>query len=137
MKEIVLQFLENTLHRTEGPMNIRIIIQPLMSTIFAVIAGVKDAKNNRKPFLWRFKFLRKERIKIVKETYRDVGKVFILAIVLDIIYQCIVVYSHNTKDAISIKESVLVAFILAIVPYAIVRALINRIMRLFIKVKQP
>src|SRR3954470_9384465 len=124
---------ENFVARTEGLMYYRFFIQPAMSLIFAVIAGLRDAKSNTVPYLWRFKISAGNRKEVAKEAWKGVGKVFIIAVVLDIIYQLIVIYSHKTQERFYPLESVLVAFLLAIVPYIILRGPVNRIVRTFIK----
>ena len=57
----------------------------------------------------------------LKNGWKSVGKVFILAIVLDAIYQFIELRWFYPGEA------VLVAIILAIVPYLVIRGPINRI----------
>jgi hypothetical protein len=59
------------------------------------------------------------------EGWKAVGKIFILAVILDLIYQLIVfrrIYPVETLD---------VAFILAVVPYALLRGPFNRLSRLW------
>jgi hypothetical protein len=133
MTELFTRIWENFISRTEGPMYFRFIIQPLMSLIFAIIAGIRDAKNNTVPYLWRFKIAKGNRKEVAKEAWKSVGKVFIIATILDIIYQLVVIYSHKTQERFYPLESLLVAFVLAIVPYIIFRGPVNRIARLFIK----
>jgi hypothetical protein len=50
-----------------------------------------------------------------------VGRVFLLAVVLDVVYQIIV------RRFVYPGETIIVAFILAIVPYLIVRGLVTRL----------
>jgi len=60
---------------------------------------------------------------MLKDGWQDVGKVFILAVVLDVIYQWIV------QRFVYPGEVIIVAFVLAIVPYLLLRGLVNRIAR--------
>jgi hypothetical protein len=60
----------------------------------------------------------------MKDGWKAVGKIFILAIILDVIYQ---VKVHST---IYPGEIVIVAFVLAIVPYVVLRGPVNRVVRL-------
>jgi hypothetical protein len=60
---------------------------------------------------------------MLREGWRDVGKVFVIAIALDIVYQLIVlrwVYPG---------ETLVVAAALALLPYLIVRGLVTRIVK--------
>ena len=59
---------------------------------------------------------------MLKDGWKSVGKVFILAIVLDVIYQLIAL------KWVYPGEAIIVAIILAVVPYILVRGLLNRIL---------
>jgi hypothetical protein len=58
---------------------------------------------------------------MVKNGWRSVGKVFILALVLDAIYQFIV------QRFVYPGEAIITAFLLAIVPYLVLRGIITRL----------
>jgi hypothetical protein len=60
----------------------------------------------------------------VKDGWKSVGKIFILAIILDVVYQLKV---HSTVYP---GETLIVAVALAIVPYLVLRGPINRLLRL-------
>jgi hypothetical protein len=66
-----------------------------------------------------------ERKSLVKEGWKDVGKVFIVALIMDIIFQLMVL------KTVYPFESIITAFILAFVPYLIFRGIVNRILILF------
>ena len=63
-----------------------------------------------------------ERKSMLKDGWKSIGKVFILAIVLDVVYQLI-----EHRWTVYPGEAVLVAIILAIVPYLLIRGPVNRI----------
>ncbi|WP_448701977.1 hypothetical protein ACFGVR_06840 [Mucilaginibacter sp. AW1-3] len=133
MSDIFTRIVDNLIERTEGPMHFRFLIQPAVSLFFAIKAGLNDAKNNTVPYLWRFMFSKHQRIHVAKEGWKDVGKVFIMGTILDIIYQLIVIYGQKTQMKFYPLESFIVAFVLAIFPYGIFRGPVNRIFRMFIK----
>lgn len=110
--------------RLDGPLHFRFIVQPLMATIFAVIDGVKDARAGKPAYFWALLSVSENRKQLVKEGWKSVGKIFILAIILDVIYQMKV---HSTVYA---GELLIVAFALAIVPYLVIRGPINRLVRM-------
>ena len=122
---VLERILENLIARLDGPLHFRFVFQPLMATILGVIDGVKDARAGKPAYFWAVLFTHKSRGELVKKGWRSVGKIFILAIILDSIYQMEV---HSTIYA---GELLIVAFTLAIVPYLIVRGPVNRIVRLF------
>jgi len=134
--ELFNRVVNNFIERTEGPMSLRFVLQPTMSLIFAVKAAIKDAKNNTVPFLWRFASSKDQKQEIAKEGWKDFGKIFIIGTILDIIYQLVVIFGLKTQDKFYPLESLIVAFILAIVPYLLFRGPLNRVIRLFIKPKE-
>ena len=136
MFDLLSRIWHNLLERTEGPMNLRFYLQPAMSLFFAIRAAIRDSKNNTVPYLWRFMFSKEERLHVAKEGWKDVGKIFIIGTVLDIIYQLVVIYGKETKDQFYPLESLIVAFLLAIVPYILFRGPLNRIIRMFTKKKK-
>jgi hypothetical protein len=131
--DIFTRVWDNLVARTEGPMKLRFVLQPLMSFIFAVRAGIRDARNNRVPYLWRFKTSPGQRKAIAREAWKDVGRIFIIGVVMDIIYQLILIYGFKDKDRFYPLESILVAFGLAMIPYFIFRGPTDRIARMFTK----
>lgn len=127
MEEILTRFIENLGARVTGPMHLRIYLQPIMATVFAIIAGIKDAKAGKPAYFWAMFTQPEHRREMLKDGWKSVGKVFVIAMVLDIVYQLIVerwVYPF---------EVIIVALILAIVPYLILRGPANRIASLFMK----
>ena|SRR5882724_4460407 len=109
--------------RLDGPLHFRFIVQPLMASIFAVIDGLKDAKAGKPAYFWALLSTPQYRKELVKEGWKSVGKIFILAVILDVVYQLKV---HSTVYP---GETLIVAVGLAIVPYLLLRGPINRLMR--------
>ena len=123
MDEIWMRIVENMTGRVTGPMRFRLVLQPLMAAIFAIRAGLADAKTGKPPYFWGLVTDPAHRSDMLKDGWKQVGKVFVLAIVLDTVYQIIVgrfVYPG---------EVIIVAFLLAIVPYLLLRGLVTRIAR--------
>ena len=121
MEEIFARIMENLGARVTGPMHFRLYIQPIMASIFAIIAGLKDAKGGKPAYLWAMFTDPSERSDMLKDGWKSVGKVFVLAMVLDVVYQLIV------QGWVYPLEVLITAMILAIVPYIILRGLVNRI----------
>ena len=123
MNEIFQRVWDNLIGRTSGPMNFRLIIQPAVATLIAIRAGLNDAREGRPAFFWAALWNRAYRPELLRQGWKDVGKVFILAMVLDSIYQLIV---HR---GVYVLELLITAAVLAILPYVLVRGPINRIAR--------
>jgi len=109
--------------RVSGPMKFRLVLQPSMAAFFAIRSGLADAKAGKSPYFWGLLTNHGQRIDMIKDGWKSVGKVFLLAMVLDAVYQIIVL------RAVYAGEMIIVAFVLAIVPYLILRGLVNRLAR--------
>jgi hypothetical protein len=116
--------VQNLFARLDGPLHFRFIVQPLVATFFAVIEGIKDAKAGKPAYFWALLSTPGQRTELVKEGWKSVGKIFIVAIILDVVYQLKV---HSTVYP---GETLIVAFALAIVPYLVLRGPINRLTRI-------
>jgi hypothetical protein len=121
MDDIWVRIVDNMTARVSGPMHFRLVLQPMMASIFAVLSGLKDAKDRKPPYLWALITDPVHRTDMMRDGWKAVGKVFVFAIVLDVVYQIIELHFVYPGEAI------VVAFILAIIPYLILRGLINRI----------
>ena len=109
--------------RIDGPLTFRLIFQPTVAAILASRAGLKDAREGRAPYLWSVFTNPAHRRDLLREGWKDIGKVFIIAVVLDVIYALIV---HRW---IFPGQALLVGIVLAIVPYLLIRGSVTRIMR--------
>lgn len=123
MEEWFSRIFENLIGRLGGPMKFRLVLQPLMAAIFAVRAGLKDAREGQPPFFWAIFTDPQHRREMLKDGWRSVGRIFILAVILDTVYQIIVLRWFYPVEAL------LVAIQLAIVPYLLIRGPVNRIAR--------
>jgi len=109
---------EDLIGRSDGPMAFRLAMQPTMAVFFAIRAGLRDARDGQPPFLWTDFSNPGRRRELLRQGWSDVRNIFILAIVLDSIYQVLV------HSGIYLLELLLTATILALVPYVIVLGLI-------------
>jgi len=122
MDPMIARISNNLVARVTGPMHFRLLLQPGVATFFAIRDGLKDAREGEPPYFWGLFTDKHERELMVKNGWKSVGKVFILAIVLDVVYQLI-----EHRWTVYPGEAVLVAIILAIVPYLLIRGPVNRI----------
>ena len=109
--------------RADGPLTMRLILQPTLAAIFAIRAGLRDAREGQPAFFWSVFTNPARRSELLGQVRKDVGKVFIMAIVLDVIYQ-LIVYRWVYPG-----QAVITAAVLAIVPYLLIRGPVTRIMR--------
>ena len=125
LTETIERGWENLIGRFGGPMSFRLLVQPAVAAVFAIRAGIRDARENKPTFLgcaisnpgsWRAR---------MRQSWKDVGKVFIVALILDSIYQVVV---HSGVFAL---ELLITATFLALIPYMVFRDLVARVARWF------
>lgn len=123
MEEIWARFSGDLIDRISGPMKFRLIMQPVMASIFAFRSGLADARAGKTPYLWGLFSDPAARAHRIKDGWKSVGGVFILAMILDAVYQVV------ELRFVYPGEAVVVAFILAILPYLTLRGLVTRLAR--------
>jgi hypothetical protein len=99
---------------------LRFLLQPMMSTIFAVRDGIRDARAEHTPYFWSMVTDPAARRVRLREGVMATGKIILFAILLDTIYQIIRLKTFYPAEA------VIVAVLLAFVPYVVVRGLVGR-----------
>jgi len=123
MEGLFSRIIEDLVGRVSGPMQFRLILQPVMAAVFAIRSGLKDAKASKPPYFWALFTNPDSRADMVRDGWKSVGRVFILAIALDAIYQFIVFRWFYPGEAL------LVSAILALIPYLLIRGPVTRIAR--------
>ena len=119
--EIIARFFDNLVGRVHGPMNFRMILQPLMAVLFAIRDGRQDGREGRKPYFWALFTERGHRLDLLRHGWKSVGKIFVIAVILDAVYQFITVGWFYPGEAMA------TALALAIIPYLMLRGLANRL----------
>ena len=94
-------------------------IQPLVAAAFAIRSGLRDWREGRPPYLWSL--FARGRGEQLRQGWRDVGRVLIAAAAIDLVYQVVVLRAFHPEQA------VIVAVLLAIVPYVVFRGPVNRL----------
>src|SRR5262245_59006455 len=123
MRDMLIRWWMNILDRFGGPMTFRVILQPTMAALLALRGGLRDAREGRPPYFWAVLTDSGDRAELLREGWKAIARVFVLAVVMDIIYQLIVV------RWIYPFETLAIAILLAVVPYLLIRGPINRIAR--------
>jgi len=131
LEEALVRGWENLVGRWGGPLGFRFLIQPAVAILFAIRAGMKDARQNEPPFLWAVLSNPGSRQERLRQVRKDVGTVFVVALILDSIYQVMV------HAGIFTLELLITATVLALVPYLVSRGLVTRIARWAGVGKQP
>jgi hypothetical protein len=121
--DVLSRITENLVGRVSGPMKFRLLLQPTIAAIFAIRAGLKDARERKPAYFWAIFTEPALRPELIKEGWLAVGKVFVIAIVIDAIYQYVVFRWFYPGEAI------IVGVTLAMIPYLLIRGPVNRIAR--------
>ena len=120
--EMAARGFEQMIGRVSGPLNFRLFVMPTVVTILAIRAGLRDAREGKPPILTRLISTDKRR-RLIRSALRDIGKVFIVAVVLDSIYQLFVLREFHLLQAL------FVAVVCAIMPYVLIRFPVTHLAR--------
>ena len=126
MEEYFLRLWNDFGARVSGPLSFRLLMQPTMALIFAIRDGLTDAKSGRPPYFYSVFTDPEHRRSMLTEGWHAVVKIFILAVILDTLFQLIVF------KWIYPLEVVFIALLLAFLPYLLARGPVNRIARTFL-----
>jgi len=121
MEELINKFVEQLLGRIEGPMSLRMLMQPAMAVFLAFRDGSADAQKGYPPYFWSFFTQPGHRREQLKNGWKSISKVFLAAILLDFAFQFI------TTHQLVPRQALVVALVLAIIPYLLIRGLVTRI----------
>jgi hypothetical protein len=123
IQEILTRFWDQLIAQPSGPLAFRLILQPIMATILAILDGVKDARTGRPPFLRTILSDPSQRGAYLREGLKRVSRVIIFAFVMDAIYQVLVLRRFY------LGEALVTVFVLAVLPYLLIRGPVDRIAR--------
>jgi hypothetical protein len=121
--EVHKRIWKDILDRPGGPMTFRFILQPTMAAIAALIDGIKDARLGRDPYLWTLLTNSQESAGRFREGLIATARIILLGLGMDAIYQATVLKTFYPG------EMVLIAILLAFVPYVLLRGPFARIAR--------
>jgi hypothetical protein len=125
-QEFLARHWEMLIGRLQGPLRFRFVLQPLAAVILAIRVGIRDTREGRPPYFFWLVFTDAARRKeLIRLAWQDIGKVFVFAFVLDVVYQLIV---HRWVYP---GQALIVATALAVTPYLLVRGPVTRILRRF------
>jgi len=112
---------ESLMGRTLGPLSFRFFLQPIVGILLGMRAGFRDSENGRTPYLFAFFTEHATRQENLTSGWKDIRKLFILAITLDVVYQLIIF------RWIYLGQALIIAIVLAVIPYTLTRGFSNRI----------
>ena len=123
VEDIAQRMWSNLISRPSGQFGLRFLIQPAIATILAIRDGLKDASTGRKPYFWAILTRRAKRGERVREGLAATWKVIVMAVLIDAVYQFIEFETFRPG------ETTIVAILVAIIPYLLIRGPSARIAR--------
>ena len=120
MEEFLTRIWHDLGGRVGGPLTFRLLIQPLVA-IFLVRHGLKDSREGKPSYFWSILNDQGHREELLENGWKDVARLFVFAVVMDLLYQLIVfrwIYP---------LETLIVAVVFALVPYLVLRGLVTRL----------
>ena len=117
------RMVEDLIGRLNGPLQLRLYIQPAMALFFGIRDGIKDAREGKPAYFWAIFTHSGHRKELLLSGLKSVAKILVCALILDAIYQFIELRWFYPGEAI------ITALLLAFVPYLLIRGPVNRIVR--------
>jgi hypothetical protein len=121
--DLLVRQSADLLARPSGPFAFRFLLQPVMAIIAGVKDGLTDARTGRSPYLWTVLAGAGERTALLHEGLHATGRIILLGLIMDAAYQIVALRKFYPGEA------VIVALLLAFVPYALTRGPVARLAR--------
>jgi len=121
------QFLEELPQRFAGPGRMRFILQPVLAILLGVRGGLADARAGNPPYLFGLLFHAGRRRELMQSGMAAISTLLAMGIILDVVFQFILYRSVHPGAALVVGP------ILICLPYALSRALTNRLAGLLVK----
>jgi hypothetical protein len=113
--------MNQLLGRASGPLHFRLFVMPIVVSVLALRAHLRDVREGRSTPLWAFIKDPIERPRLFRSGLKDFGRVFVIACVLDTIYQVMVFRAFHPV------QMLIVAMACAVVPYFLIRGPVTRL----------
>lgn len=116
-------FLDDLPKRLTGPGRFRFLLQPLVATLLGIRSGVADARAGRPSYLLGLVTDRRHRRELARDGFATVANLLLMGILLGAVFQWVILGVSHPGAALVVGP-VLIAG-----PYAVARALANRVAR--------
>ena len=130
LSDIPLRIWADLTARPDGPLAFRFVVQPVVASLLAVRDGLRDGQEDGPTFLVTLLTGRSDRGALLRDAFGTIGRLLLVALVLDCAYQLIVL------RALFPGEALVVAFVFGFLPYAVARGVIARIVRVVRKFRR-
>ena len=118
--DIHRRFWADIFDRIHGPMTFRFYLQPTMALLAALPDGIRDARLGHKSFFWSAWWNKNVPAGRLREGLVSIARVMLLGLSMDVIYQ------FKALDRFYPVEALMMAILLAVIPYFIFRWIVER-----------
>ncbi|MFI5317219.1 MAG: hypothetical protein ACHQ6T_16075 [Myxococcota bacterium] len=115
------EFFADIPKRLVGPGRLRFLFQPLAATLLGIRGGRADARAGRPAYLWGLLFRRGLRRELARSGFDSVLNLVLVGILLDSVFQWLILGASYPGAAVVVGPTLIAA------PYAVARALANRL----------
>jgi hypothetical protein len=98
--EVHQRIWKDIAERPAGPMSFRFLLQPIMAGVAALHDGINDARLGRDPYFWTVLTDARQRGGRVREGLVSTGRIVLLGLAMDIIYQARVFDTFYPGEAV-------------------------------------
>jgi hypothetical protein len=121
--EVLVRIWHSLLDRPGGPFIFRFVLQPAMASMAALRDGLQDARTGRAPFLRSVLTDPSQRRARLDEALIATSRIVLLGLAMDTAYQLIEFKTFRPVEAL------IIALLLGVLPYLVLRGLVTRIAR--------
>lgn len=121
--DIHQRFWADIFDRIHGPMTFRFYLQPVMAAVAALPDGINDARAGHKSFFWSALWDSSAPKGRLREGLISTARVVLLGLSMDVIYQ------FKVLDRFYPGEALMMAILLAVIPYFVFRRIVERAAR--------
>jgi len=118
--EVHRRFWADIFERIHGPMTFRFYLQPVMAALAALPDGIRDARLGHRSFFWSAWWDNNASAGRLREGAISTARVVLLGLSMDVIYQ------FKALDRFYPVEALMMAILLAVIPYFIFRWIVER-----------
>ncbi len=115
------RFWADIFDRAHGPMTFRFYLQPTMALLAALPDGIRDTRLGHKSFFWSAWWNKNASAGRLREGLASIARVMLLGISMDVIYQ------FRALGRFYPVEALMMALLLAVIPYFIFRWTVERV----------
>jgi hypothetical protein len=119
--EVQQRFWSDIFGRVGGPMSFRFFLQPAMALLAALPDGIADARQGHSSFFWTDRGDPTVQHGRLRQGLTSTARVVLLGISMDVIYQL------RALDQFYPAEAVMMAILLAVIPYFVFRWIVERV----------